>query len=48
MGTAKKIVTGGFVLIGVYLAVYYWTGFSRDTAAATTGGATLVRAFQGR
>lgn len=44
----RKALTLGAALIGVYLAVRYFQGFSKDEGAAATGGVGLIKAFQGR
>jgi len=44
----RKFLLYGFGAIALYLGVVYYAGFSKDTTAATSGGATLVKAFQGR
>jgi hypothetical protein len=44
----KKILFYSAGLIGLYLVVVNFTGFSSDVNATATGGSSLVRAFQGR
>lgn len=44
----RKILGYGAGLIALYLVVFYYKGFAKDTAAASGGGSNLVRAFQGR
>lgn len=44
----RKIVTGAILLIGGYLVLTNFTGFVKDTGAASSGGVGLVKAFQGR
>lgn len=38
----------GAILIGTYLVVYYATGAGRVIGAGSSGGAQVIRAFQGR
>jgi hypothetical protein len=47
-GTLKKGLLWGAGLIGLYLAVNYYTGFSKDLSTAGTGSVNLIKAFQGR
>lgn len=44
----KKILFYGAGLIGLYLVVVNFTGFTSDVNATATGSSTLVKAFQGR
>jgi hypothetical protein len=46
--TTRKLLTGGGLLIGLYLAVAYATGTGRVIDASTRGGVGIIRAFQGR
>jgi|GEM_PF-2042134 len=46
MGRKALLYSAG--LVGLYLAVYYYKGFAKDTSAASTGGSNLIKAFQGR
>jgi hypothetical protein len=45
MKTALKYSAG---LIGLYLGVYYATGAGTLISDSSTGGVSLVKAFQGR
>lgn len=44
----RRYALYGTGLIALYLVVAHYTGFAKDTNAAATGGANLVKAFQGR
>lgn len=46
MGRKALLYASG--LIALYLAVEYYTGFSKDVSASSTGASGLVKAFQGR
>ena len=48
MSTAKKIIFGGFALIGGYLVLVNWQGFTRDTNAGGTFSVNVIKALQGR
>jgi hypothetical protein len=45
---ARKVIGWGFAVIALYLAVNYYTGFSKDESSAASGTEGLVKAFQGR
>ncbi|MFD9053286.1 hypothetical protein [Streptomyces zaomyceticus] len=47
-GTMKKALGYGAGLIALYLAVSYSTGFSRGVSSASSGSASVIKAFQGR
>lgn len=44
----QRALKYGAVLIGTYLAVYYWTGFGKDVQAVTNLVVAGTRTFQGR
>jgi hypothetical protein len=44
----RRYALYGAALIGLYIAVANWKGFSADESASASGGASLVKAFQGR
>lgn len=44
----RKILTVGGGLIALYLIVAYGTGFAKGVNASASGGANLIKAFQGR
>lgn len=44
----KKILFYSAGLIGLYLVVVNFNGFSSDVNATATGGSSLVKSFQGR
>ena len=44
----KEALKLSAVAIVIYLAVAYGTNFGSDITNAANGGATLVKAFQGR
>jgi hypothetical protein len=48
MSTAKKIIFGGFALIGGYLVLVNWNGFTRDINAGGKSSVNVIKAFQGR
>lgn len=45
---ARKVLIYGAGLIGAYLILTHYTGFSRDVSAAGGGSVNLIKAFQGR
>jgi hypothetical protein len=44
----RKVLWWGTGLIGLYLVLVNYTGFSKDEAAAASGSTSLIKAFQGR
>jgi hypothetical protein len=44
----RKYALYGAGLIALYLAVEHYTGFSKDATASASGGASIIKAFQGR
>jgi hypothetical protein len=44
----RQYVKWGFVVIGIYLAVDYATGFQGDAKAGASGISSLISAFQGK
>lgn len=44
----QKIIKTSAVLIALYLAVNYATGFGSGVNAASSGSVNLIKAFQGR
>lgn len=48
MGTVNKALKYWATLIGVYLAVYYWTGATKDVQAVTGFVGNTTHALQGR
>ena len=44
----NKFVKYGAPLIAIYLAVAYASGTGRVISTGTTGGANIIKAFQGR
>jgi hypothetical protein len=44
----RKMLTLGGGLIALYLGVYYATGAGNLIKTGASGGATIIRAFQGR
>lgn len=42
------IIATGALLIGLYLALNYYTGFGKDLSAGTDFSAGVIKAFQGR
>jgi hypothetical protein len=48
MSTAKKIIFGGFALIGGYLVLTHFTGASRVTNSAGNFAVNVTKALQGR
>lgn len=44
----RKALLYGAGLIGMYLVLVNFTGFVRDTGAASTGSIGIIKAFQGR
>lgn len=47
-GTARKAIVVSLGLIGLYLVLDHYTGFSRDFKATGSVGKSLIRALQGR
>lgn len=47
-GTVRKVLVGSGVLIGLYLALVHFTGFSSDVNSVSTGSVGVVQALQGR
>lgn len=44
----SRVIKTGAALIALYLIVNYATGFGKDASAASSGTATVIKAFQGR
>lgn len=44
----RKILSTFALLIIVYLVLIHFTGFSKDVATISKGGAELAKTFQGR
>ncbi len=44
----RKALLWGALLIGGYLVLVNFTGFTSDVSTAGTGAVNLVKAFQGR
>lgn len=44
----RKVIFYGAVLIGVYIAAAYATGFGADVTNTATGTATVIKTLQGR
>lgn len=44
----RKVIFYGAVLIGVYLATAYATGFGTDVTNTASGVSTVVKSLQGR
>lgn len=44
----NRIVKTSALLIALYLAVNYYTGFGKDVTGATSGATGVIKAFQGR
>jgi len=48
MKQGQKIAAGIGLLIGLYLVLENYKGFSSDVGASTTGAATVIQKLQGR
>lgn len=46
--TVRKVLVGAGVLIGLYLALVNFTGFSSDVNSVSTGSVGVVKSLQGR
>lgn len=44
----RKIILYGAVLIGIYVATAYATGFGTDVTNTANGTATVIKTLQGR
>jgi hypothetical protein len=44
----NRVIKTGAALIGLYLVVQYATGFGKSVQAASSGSASVIKAFQGR
>lgn len=44
----RKFLYYGTLLIGGYLVLVNWRGFTQDLTSAGSGSVNLVKAFQGR
>lgn len=47
-GTVKKVLVGSGILIGLYLVLINYTGFSSDVNSVSTGSVGVVKSLQGR
>lgn len=47
-GNVKRILVGSGVLIGLYLVLVNYTGFSKDVNSVGTASTSVVGALQGR
>lgn len=47
-GTLRKAIVVGLGLIGLYLVLDKYTGFSKDTRATGSFGRSIIKSLQGR